>query len=101
MCSALRKDHFLQENLDNAAMPEKCKVEVAEYTAKTANDYRSPSSLRSCLPNDSQRGVCLVVMAKHVNKKTELLASISNRSFDRMARFVRKLHAAILIESVT
>jgi Golgi apparatus protein 1 len=30
----------LQENLDNAAMPEKCKVEVAEYTAKTANDYR-------------------------------------------------------------
>ena len=30
----------LQENMDNAAMPEQCKTEVAEYTAKTANDYR-------------------------------------------------------------
>jgi len=26
-------------------MPEKCKVEVADYTAKTANDYRSPHPL--------------------------------------------------------
>ena len=30
----------LQENMENAAMPEQCKTEVAEYTAKTANDYR-------------------------------------------------------------
>lgn len=30
----------LQENVENAAMPEQCKTEVAEYTAKTANDYR-------------------------------------------------------------
>lgn len=30
----------LQENVDNAAMPQQCKTEVAEYTAKTANDYR-------------------------------------------------------------
>lgn len=30
----------LQDNLENAAMPDQCKKEVADYTAKTANDYR-------------------------------------------------------------
>ena len=34
----------LQENLDNAGMPEQCKTEVAAYTAKTANDYRQALS---------------------------------------------------------
>lgn len=30
----------LQDNLDNAAMPEACKKEVSEHVAHTANDYR-------------------------------------------------------------
>lgn len=38
----------LQENLDNAAMPQQCKTEVADYTAKTANDYRHAAPGTPC-----------------------------------------------------
>lgn len=34
----------LQDNLDNAAMPEECKKEVADHAAHTANDYRCSST---------------------------------------------------------